>query len=971
MTFRSVLLVLASLLFLTAASEAQPLVNPYYFAMPDSLDVDTSLVVPTAETFERAGERGRIRVKDGHFVDPDGMRFRIVGTTVRLRACFPDSATAIRMAKRFRALGINTVQFMQLDYNWWQPSSILVVGSSTLGGGLHPENTKRFDWFVHQLKEHGIYSGIILHSAWRPRPEDGVRQWDSTGWGARTPIFFDPQVQQIHRDIVRLLLEHENPYTGTTYKDEPALLYLMPWEDPSLTVYWLYTREVCRDNYTGSANVGSEHLALMDSLYQEFLIEKGYTIDAQLNTSWRSWAENPDEQVRNGDFEDPFDQAAWLFTTNAASGAQAIMQYSESDPASGSFSGRILIGDPGTSRAHVILRQTLTEAKNRRMYRLTMKMRTTPEAGSRGIQIYAYNSAYPYEGILNQTFQISDTWQEYTFDFVAKTSNDDSPIMQIRMGRDQGDVYIDDVSFKEVTIDGLRAGESIESRSVRRLPFVDYTISEKRAKEQGEFYLQHQEQLFEDLRMLVRDTLQSEILLAPGRRIYDARDRYAARNYDFFSYYEFRSSTVPFTGEANGGLSWAHSAQDLDTKPYVISGLNYYFPRQHQTEGNLIIPAYAGMQDWDGLHFSYFAAVPTSGRMRSDSATYWEFYDKPHMLTLLPAISNMIRRSDVDKTEKVVSIINNQESIDYPQHHSNAAYSLQNSADGRMGLFRRVEVASEMGEEESFLPQLEISQLTGDIDPSAYDGENGQIFFDATLDLYRLITPRTMAVAGNMEGQIVAEQDFIVEQVSTGAHSTVILSSLTDSAIVASERNLLVIGSRGLNEGAEFNEANTNLTLWGSGPMQLEGRTMRVTVRAPEWDSCHVTPLGPDARPMMDKRRMIERSPTGRFSIAVETNVDESPWYLVEFSNIPTSVEEGGVAPVVGVAPNPVFDGSFTVRHVSAALQIEVVDMTGAVVRSQSATGEATRVPTRGLASGVYTVMIDGGRRGTTSVIIH
>ena len=266
MTFRSVLLALASLLFLTAASEAQPLVNPYYFAMPDSLDMDTSLVAPTAETYERAGERGRIRVQDGHFVDPDGARFRIVGTTVRARACFPDSAAAIRIAKRLKALGINTVQFMQMDYSWWQAASFLVVGPSTLGGGLHPENIKRLDWFIYQLKEHGIYTGIILHSAWRPRPQDGVRQWDSTGWGTRTPVFFDPQIQQIHRDIVRILLEHENPYTGTAYKDEPAMLYLMPWEDPSLTVYWLYTREVCRDNYTGSATVGSEHLALMDSL---------------------------------------------------------------------------------------------------------------------------------------------------------------------------------------------------------------------------------------------------------------------------------------------------------------------------------------------------------------------------------------------------------------------------------------------------------------------------------------------------------------------------------------------------------------------------------------------------------------------------------------------------------------------------------------------------------------------------------
>jgi len=971
MMLRSLLVSLTSLVLLVCSSTGQPLVNPFYFAMPDSLVVDTSLVFPTAETYERAGERGRIRVEDGHFVDPDGNRFRIVGTTVRLTACFPDSAAAIRMAKRFRALGINTVQFMQMDYNWWQPASFLVVGASSLEGGLHPENIKRFDWFVYQLKEHGIYTGIMLHSAWRPRPEDGVRQWDSTGWGVRTPIYFDKRIQEIHRDIIRILLEHENPYTGSAYKDETALLYVMPFEDPSLSVYWLYTKDVCPDNYAGSITIGQEHYALMDSLYQEFLIAKGYTIDAQINTAWRAWAESPDEQVRNGDFEDPFDQAAWTFRANSGVGTQAVFQYSEVDPAAGTYSARVLIGDPGTSIAGAILTQTLTEAKNRHMYRLSMKLRTTPQAGTRRVQVYVYNSAYPYEGLLTQLFEITDEWQEYAWDVVAKTSNDDSPILQIRMGLDNGDVYLDDVSFKEITIPGLRQGESIQGRTVKRLPFVDYAISEKRAKDQGEFYLSLQEQLFEDVRKLVRDTLGSEVLLSPGRRIYDARDRWAARNYDFFTYYEFRSSMLSFTDEATGGLSWAHSAQDLDNKPYVITGLNYYFPRAHQAEGNLIIPAYAGMHDWDGVHFSYFSAVGRAGNDRSDSLSAWEFYDKPHMLTLLPAISNMMRRGDVDTTEKILTITNKQDALDYPQHHSNTAYSIQNSADGRMGLFRRIEVASELGEEESFLPQLEISQLSGDIDPSAYDGENGQIYFDATRDLWRLISPRTMAVAGRMEGQIVTEQDVIVEQVSTGAHTTVVLTSLTDSAIVASERNLLVIGSRGLNEGASFNAENTLLELWGTGPMQLEGRSMRVTLRAPEWDSCFVTPLGQDGLPVAAKRRFVERSPTGRFSIAVETNVDQSPWYLVEFANVPTSVDEEGRAPYLSVAPNPVTDGSLTVRHVSAAQTVELVDLTGAVVRTQVAAGESTHIETSGLAAGVYTVVIDGGLRGTSTVVIH
>ena len=93
-------------------SSGQPLLNPFTFTMSENLDVDTSLALGN---WKRAGDDGRISVSDGHFVDPAGQRFRIVGTTMQLWACFPDSAAAIRIAKRLRALGINTVQFAQFD----------------------------------------------------------------------------------------------------------------------------------------------------------------------------------------------------------------------------------------------------------------------------------------------------------------------------------------------------------------------------------------------------------------------------------------------------------------------------------------------------------------------------------------------------------------------------------------------------------------------------------------------------------------------------------------------------------------------------------------------------------------------------------------------------------------------------------------------------------------------------------------
>ena len=313
-------------------SASAQLINPFHFAMPDSVELDTSLVMGS---FERAGDRGRITAKDGHFQYPNGDRFKFVGTSVQLLSCFPDSTTAVKMAKRFRALGINNVKFMQFDFTGWNAASILAPGSSSTLG-LSDVQMQRFDWFTHQLREHGVYYSFVFHSLWIPRELDGVRQRDSTGWGTRVPVFFDKRIQEIHREIMRMLMTHKNQYTNLAYKDDPALLSVIPVDDASLMIYWLFTRDLVRgDVANGNWSVGLEHQALMDSLYHEFLLGRGYINDAHLNTAWSSRASNPTNQIQNGGFEDPFDETSWFLFDNGNLEAQAIFQYSENEKVSG------------------------------------------------------------------------------------------------------------------------------------------------------------------------------------------------------------------------------------------------------------------------------------------------------------------------------------------------------------------------------------------------------------------------------------------------------------------------------------------------------------------------------------------------------------------------------------------------------------------------------------------------------------
>ncbi len=955
-----------TLLLLTSAlAKAQPLTNPYDFFMGPNMEMDTGLVVGSWD----GPDPDRITVKDGHFVYPDGRPFRMVGTTIQYGGCFPDSAAAIAIASRLRALGINTVRFTGFDYPHYTPISILAEGTSTTENGLHPFQMALFDWFTFQLRQRGIRYGFSFQSAWVPRPNDGVRQPDSTGFGARMTVIFDPVIQRIHRDVIRLLLSHVNPHTGLAYKDDPGLMFVMPLDDSPLTAYWLYTKDIVENNPNGNRSIGLQHQRWMDTLFYQYLASKGLANDAALRSAWSITPTNPVQQIRNSGFEDPFDPA-WTLNVNTTNGGQAILQYTESDKVSGQQAGRVRIGRLPTpvSDGTINLLQTLGSVQRLHKYRLSLHMKTSSTKGTRRVRLIIYNNGYPYNSYgLNTEVTISATWAKYQYEFLASSLDAGTAALQIQMGGDTGDVYLDDVTFTEIGADGLRPGESIMNGTLKRDVFWDPNTTPARFKANADFYRNtFEKMLTADLR-LIRDTLKSQTLLVPSSRTYFRLDHQAAMNYDFFSSTDWRNSRTSMLSEQYGGTLAAHAQNKYDTKPLVLCFVGIAYPLPYQHEEGIIMPAYAGLQNWDGVFFSVFNEQPRAGSNKVDSLGVWTIYDKPNVLTQLPAASNLIRRRDVVESEKVVSINNNQETLDFFQFHPNP-YSLSVFTDSRLPLYRRVEIREALQPEESITPHREVSALSGTtVDPTTMDGENGQIFFDASRGVLRTISPNYICIAGRLQGQIVSEENIIVEQTSGTANSAVTISSLTDKPVLESSRNLLVIGGRGLNAGSVL-AADGTLSSWGQGPFQLEGSSLRITLRAPQFDSCRVLPLGSDARPI-NRGVVVAKSQTGRFSLAINTATDQTPWYRVEFFNVATGIDEDGGGTIV-VAPNPVSDRLF-IRS-DGVIRSSLLDMFGApVVVGEGADGMMLDVSH--VASGTYVLetFCNGTRNVQKVHVVH
>jgi len=122
---------------------------------------------------------------------------------------------------RASGFGINCVRFHFLDSNW--SASVFVKGRDDTRA-LDEQQLDRWDYFVAELKERGIYTNINLNVGRNFRKGDGVRDYEYLGL-AKVVNYFDERIQELHREYAGQLLTHYNPYTKSQYRNEPAIAW--------------------------------------------------------------------------------------------------------------------------------------------------------------------------------------------------------------------------------------------------------------------------------------------------------------------------------------------------------------------------------------------------------------------------------------------------------------------------------------------------------------------------------------------------------------------------------------------------------------------------------------------------------------------------------------------------------------------------------------------------------------------------
>ena len=227
---------LPSHLFQTEEKKDQfPFYVPWSYCEGSKIDFSFLLERP-------AGSHGFVTMKDGHFYFEDGKRARFWGVNIHSgKACFPTHAQAESIAKRLAQLGCNAVRMHLLDNE--APHGI-VQSNGNDSQHFSESQMDKLDYFIYKLKENGIYVvfDVLGLGARRFKEGDGVVDYNKIRSGAGGISFFNERIIELSKKFALDFLSHINPYTGSSYLNEPAVAMVEMSNENTLFGNWIVDR---------------------------------------------------------------------------------------------------------------------------------------------------------------------------------------------------------------------------------------------------------------------------------------------------------------------------------------------------------------------------------------------------------------------------------------------------------------------------------------------------------------------------------------------------------------------------------------------------------------------------------------------------------------------------------------------------------------------------------------------------------
>ena len=177
-----------------------------------------------------AGTYGFLEVREGHFVFQKGAGTpqRFWATNAALYGPYPEKEDAPGIARCLARQGVNLLRIHL--YAVYHDTIIAPDGSAD------PVALDKMEFFLHQLKQNGIYVYMDLNDGMLFDRLVGHKLPDVKK--AKLASIFNRELIDATKKLARMLFTHLNPYTGLRMCDDPAICLYEITNENSVTMDW-------------------------------------------------------------------------------------------------------------------------------------------------------------------------------------------------------------------------------------------------------------------------------------------------------------------------------------------------------------------------------------------------------------------------------------------------------------------------------------------------------------------------------------------------------------------------------------------------------------------------------------------------------------------------------------------------------------------------------------------------------------
>ena len=618
------------------------------FPFSISFDAPDNIANISAWNDVPAGKHGFIRIENGTFVHNQG-RFLIWGTNLCFSANFPEKEQAEKLAARLARFGFNCVRLHHMDNRdiWGNnPTSLLA---------LDPQQLDRLDYLIYQLKLRGIYTDINLHVSRKFDDRDGFpHSAERPDYDKGLDNFYPPFIE-LQKKYARDFLTHINPYTKTTYANEPAVAMIEINNENSIVAQWGGSRDA------KIMTMPAPYITEFQKQWNVFLKRK-YETDEALAKAWKFQNTPLGEEILRGNSE----QQKWNLEVNQ----ETVCRASETD---GVF--RLEVEKHGRVSWNPQLNSRMPNVEEGKLYTFSIKAKADkPVEVSIGLR--RNEGEYDFLGFSTR-LPLTTEWQTFKFTFVPSETS-----QNVRFdigGFREGFIY----EFSESTLKpggsvGLPENYTLQGGTIplinrdsiakpMNIDEASVALPREARDDFCEFLFEIERTYWLGMYRYLKDDIKVRQPVSGTQMYYGSTTIQAQLDYaDVHSYWNHPRFPGRPWDQNNWTISNRALVNYLDREilshlatarphgiPYTVSEFDAPYPNQYGVEALPVLAAFGRFQDWDG--FFHFAYSHNKGTLEPKKVTsFFDMVGYTTKLAHMPACVAMFVRGDVAKGESQV-----------------------------------------------------------------------------------------------------------------------------------------------------------------------------------------------------------------------------------------------------------------------------------------------------------------------------